>query len=90
MTLSPAPQFSAPVALGEVAVKSTMGFARWWRERRFALISKSMKQFRDAKFLNGELHRLFGAPIDDASLGILKRLEELGSARASDISPRNP
>jgi hypothetical protein len=79
----PTPELSAQVALGDVAIKSAKGFARWWRERRFALISKSVKQLRDAKSLNGELQRVLGTGLDAVSLDMLERLEGLGSRRTA-------
>jgi hypothetical protein len=54
----------------------------WWRNRKFALIAKTIRQAEQAKSLQGEVRRIFNHRLPDEEIEFLRSLEAFpGAAR---------
>jgi len=71
------------IKTGTAATKGVVGLGAWWRNRKLALISKTVKQARRARDMQGELRRLFRGSLSDRELEVLDYLDGL-PRRASD------
>ena len=55
----------------------------WWRGRKFALISKTLRAARKADSLQAEVKRLFNWQLSGDDLAVLRELEHVGADSAT-------
>ena len=69
---------AAGVELAQQAAKGAKGLAAWQRQRKFALISKTLRQAEQAKTLENQVIQVFGTGLGAWDLEILDRLQAYG------------
>jgi hypothetical protein len=73
----PASVFDLGIKTGTAATKGLAGIGAWWRNRKLALISNTVKQAKRARDMQTELRRLFGGSLSNRELEVLDLLERL-------------